>query len=207
MGLKSNGGTMVVTRKATMEGYNKTVWFSTRAITNIIALRNLIDQYHIIYDSDHLMFVVERESESKPNMEFKMHKSGLHYYDPMKEHHLTFVNTVSENKTGFTKRQIKCAEIARNLYKTLSYPSMKYFKWVSRSNQIKYWPVKIQDIDVTTKMWVKNIAALKGKTTRRKIHPVDRDYVKVPKELLKLHKEAFLKTDIFFMNKISFFDT
>jgi hypothetical protein len=29
MQLKSNGGTMVVTRKATMEGYNKTVWFST----------------------------------------------------------------------------------------------------------------------------------------------------------------------------------
>jgi hypothetical protein len=29
MRLKSNGGTMVVTRKATMEGYNKTIWFST----------------------------------------------------------------------------------------------------------------------------------------------------------------------------------
>jgi hypothetical protein len=82
--LKSNDGTMVVTRKATMEGYNKTVWFSTRAITSIIALRNLIDQYCITYDSDDLMFVVHRESESKPNMEFKMHKSGLYYYDPRK---------------------------------------------------------------------------------------------------------------------------
>jgi hypothetical protein len=138
--LKSNGGTMVVTRKATMEGYNKTVWFSTRAITNIIALRNLIHQYRSTYDRDHLMFVVHRESESKPNMEFKMYKSGLHYYDPRKEHHLTFINTVSENKTGFTKRQIKCAEIARNLYKTLSYPSMKGLKWVIRSNQIKDCP-------------------------------------------------------------------
>jgi hypothetical protein len=84
MRLKSNGGTMVVTRKATMEGYNKTVWFITRAITNIIALHNLIDQYRVTYDSDDLMFVVHRESESKPNMEFKMHKSGLRYYDPRK---------------------------------------------------------------------------------------------------------------------------
>jgi hypothetical protein len=112
MRLKSNGDTMVVTQKATMEGYNKTVWFSTRAISNIITLRNLIDQYRVTYDSDDLMFVVHRESESKPNMEFKMHKSGLHYYDPRKEHHMTFINTVSESKTGFTKRQIKCAEIA-----------------------------------------------------------------------------------------------
>jgi hypothetical protein len=43
MRLKSNGGTMIVTRKATMEGYNKTVWFRTRSITHIIALLNLID--------------------------------------------------------------------------------------------------------------------------------------------------------------------
>jgi hypothetical protein len=112
MRLKRNGGTMVVTGKAMVEGYNKTVWFSTRAITNIIALRNLIDQYRVTYDSDDLMFVVHGESESNPNMEFKMHKSGLHYYDPRKEHHMTLVITVSENKTGFTKRQIKCAEIA-----------------------------------------------------------------------------------------------
>jgi hypothetical protein len=53
----------------------------------------------------------------------------------------------------------------------------------------------------------KNIAALKGKTTRINTHPVAREYVKVPKELLKLHKEVFLTTDIFFMNKIPFFLT
>jgi hypothetical protein len=109
MQLKINGGTMVVTQKTTVEGYNKNIWFITRAITNIIALRNLIDQYRVTYDSDDLMFVFHLESESKPNMEFKMHKSGLHHYDPRKEHHLTFVNPASKNKTGFTKRQIKCA--------------------------------------------------------------------------------------------------
>jgi hypothetical protein len=180
MRLKSNGGTMVVTQKAMMEGYNKTVWFSTRAIINIIALRNLIDQYRVTYDSDDLMSGVHRESYSKPTIEFNMYKSELHYYDRRKEHHMTFVNTVSEKKTGFTKRQIKCAEIARNLYKTLSYPSMKYFKWAIRSNQIKDCPVMIQDIDVSTKIWGKNIAALKGKTTRSKTHPVARDYGNFP---------------------------
>jgi hypothetical protein len=68
---------MVLTRNETMEGYNKTVWFSPRGVTNIIALRNLKDQYRVTYDNDDLMFVVHRESRSKPNMEFKMHKSGL----------------------------------------------------------------------------------------------------------------------------------
>jgi hypothetical protein len=60
MGLKSNVGTMVITRKAMMEGYNKTVCFSTRDITNIIALRHFIDPYRVTDDSDDLMFIVHR---------------------------------------------------------------------------------------------------------------------------------------------------
>jgi hypothetical protein len=52
-------------------------------------------------------------------------------------------------------------------------------------------PLDVQYIDVATKIWGKNIAPLKGKTTRIKTHPVARDYVKVPKELLKLHKDVF----------------
>jgi hypothetical protein len=206
MKLKSNGGTMAVSCKATLPGYNKSVWFSTIAITNIIALLNLIDQYPVTYDSDDLMFVVHRKSESKPNMEFRMHESGLHYYDPRKEAHLTFVNTFSENKEGLTQRQIKGADLARNVYNTLSYPSMKDFKWVIQSNH-KDCPVTVQDIDVALKIWDKNIAPLRGKTILSKLIPVARDYDKVPMELMKLYKEVFLTTDIFFVNKIPFFFT
>jgi hypothetical protein len=79
---------------------------------------------------------------------------------------------------------------------------MKDFKWVIHSNQIKDCPLMIQYIDIAMKIWGKNITTLKGKTTWSKIHPVVRDFVKVPKELLKLHKEVFLTTDIFFVNKI-----
>jgi hypothetical protein len=207
MRLKTNGGTILVTRKEIMPGYNKTVWFSTRAITNIIALCNLIDQYHITYASDDLMFVVHRALEFKPNMEFRMHESGLHYYEPRKEEHLNFINPVSENKECFTKRKIKGAEITRAMYKTLSYLSMKDFKWVIHSNQIKECPLTVQDIDVVLSIWGKNIAALKGKTTRSKKNPVARDYVKVSKELLNIHKEVFITTDIFFVSEIPLFLT
>jgi hypothetical protein len=68
---------------------------------------------------------------------------------------------------------------------------MKDFKWVIRSIQIKDCPVTVQDINVALKIWGKNIAALKGKTTRRKRIPVARDYVKVPLEFMKLHKRYF----------------
>jgi hypothetical protein len=206
MRLQSNGGSMTVNHKATIEGYKKKVWFSKDAITNIIALSNLIQQYHVTYDSRDQIFVVHRETQNKPNMEFRMHESGLHYFDPSNEAY-TFVNTVSGNKEGYTQRQIKGAESARILYAKLGYPSTKDYKWIVQSNQIKDCPVTVQDVDASNKIWGKNIAALKGKTTRTKPIHVARDFIKVPKELLQLHKEVFLTCDIFFVNKVPFFIT
>jgi hypothetical protein len=190
-----------------MPGYNKDVWFSTRAIINIITLSSFIQQYRVTYDSDDKMCVVHRESQGKPNMEFCMHKCGLHFYDLRNENHLAFINTVSENKEGFTKRQIKGAELAQTLHKTLSDPSKKDFKWVIRSNHIKDCPVIVQYIDVALKIWGNNISALKGKTTRRKTIPVAREFVKVPLESMKLHKKVFLTTGISFVTKNTFFFT
>jgi hypothetical protein len=43
--------------------------------------------------------------------------------------------------------------------------------------------------------------------TQSKPNLVAKDFVKVPVELLKLHKEVFLSVDIFFVNKIPFFLT
>jgi hypothetical protein len=65
----------------------------------------------------------------------------------------------------------------------------------------------VGDINVALNIWGKNIAAFKGKTTLKKTNPMARDYVKVYNELLKLHKEVFMTTDIFFVNNIPFFFT
>jgi hypothetical protein len=84
---------------------------------------------------------------------------------------------------------------------------MKDFKWVICIKHIKDCPVTVQDVDVTIIIWAKNIAALKRNATWSNMNTVARDYVKVSMELLKLHKEVFLTTDIFFVNKITFFLT
>jgi hypothetical protein len=149
MRLKSNGGSMMVGYKAEHPGYFKKAWFDTVDLTNIMALGNVIQQYRVTYDSNEMMFVVHREPE-KPNMEFRMHSSGLHYYDPRTERdeQMVFVNKVSENMSRFAKREIKGAELARSLYRTLDRPSMKDYKWIIQSHQIKDSPVTVQDIDV-----------------------------------------------------------
>ena len=52
------------------------------------------------------MFIVHREGEGLPNMEFLMYDSGLNYYEPTKKD-LVFLNNVSNNKEVFSKRQMK----------------------------------------------------------------------------------------------------
>ena len=52
------------------------------------------------------MFIVPLEAEEKPNMEFRIHKSGMNYYDQINKH-FESINTVSGNKEGYTQRHIK----------------------------------------------------------------------------------------------------
>ena len=65
----------------------------------------------------------------------------------------------------------------------------------------------VEDVDVALKIWGKNIAALKVKTTWSKPNPVARYSVKIPVDLLNLHKEVFLTLDIFFVKNIPLFLT
>jgi hypothetical protein len=60
-------------------GYHQEVWYSPDTICNIVGLCNLKRQYD---KSD--AFIVHRDSVEKPNMEFCMHSSGLHFFDPSK---------------------------------------------------------------------------------------------------------------------------
>ena len=132
-------------------------------------------------------------------MEFRIHKSRLHYYDPCNKH-LVFINTIYGKKEGYTQRHINSAEVARNIYAKLCYPSWNYFKWVIIINHIKDCPTTVEDVNVALKIWGKNIVALKGNTTQIKPNTVARYSVKIPVDLLNLHKEVFLTLDIFFNN-------
>jgi hypothetical protein len=70
MHLQSNSGTMMVMQQVHVPGNHKPVWFKKSMIINIITLNNLIQQYHVTYDSINETFMVHRESHSKPNMQF-----------------------------------------------------------------------------------------------------------------------------------------
>ena len=63
MKLKGNVGTLAGTHKATVPGYKQDVPFSKYAITNIIYLKKLINQYRVTYDSIDKISVVHKENK------------------------------------------------------------------------------------------------------------------------------------------------
>ena len=78
-------------------------------------------------------------------MVFRMHLSGLHFYDPVEEG-FVFIETVEQNKLAFTKRQLKGDEKARALYTGLGFLSVKDFWWILQSNQLEDCPVSVADL-------------------------------------------------------------
>jgi hypothetical protein len=113
-------------------GYDFWVRFTTRAMTNIICLKNLICLYWVTYDSkQRTAFIVHREEFGLPNMIFDKYPCGLHVHYPEKtDGHYGFIQTVADNMKLFTKQQIEGASKARHLYKTLGYPSNANFEAV-----------------------------------------------------------------------------
>jgi hypothetical protein len=81
MNMLSNGGYLQITKECMVLSYEFWVWFTTRAMTNIICLKNLIHLYWVTYDSERQMeFIVHWEEFGLPIMIFDMHPCELHVY-------------------------------------------------------------------------------------------------------------------------------
>jgi len=100
MTVYTNGGSLTTTRKGTLEGYGK-VWYHPDAITNILCMSNVKKLYRVTFDSEG----VDRFTIHKPGRQvnFDCSEKGLYYHD-FDNCNITLVNTVQENRQGYTNR-------------------------------------------------------------------------------------------------------
>jgi hypothetical protein len=71
------------------------------------------------------------------------------------------VNTVKENREGYTQREYDDGKEARRALALVGYPSPKDFKNMLRANMIRYYPVTPSSISAAHKIFGPNIASLK----------------------------------------------
>ena len=164
--------------KAHVKNYGD-VWFDTKAITNILSLKNVRNKFHVTYDSRNGEGACIVHKPSGVNVHFVMHPDGLHCHDT-KNRQPTMVSTVKEESEGFSKRQFKQAKAARHFQGKVRHPSTQDFKSIVKSNLIVNCPVTAEDINRAEKIYGPSVPILKGKTTHQNPLSVVSDYVAIP---------------------------
>jgi len=200
--LKTNGGTLKCNTKGDLKGYGP-VWCHDKAITNIISFSNAkrSGKYTITYDENQ-GFTMRNKQNGNTTI-FRPDASGLFTAPlPKPNKTLALVNTVEENKKLYTKRQVERAEAARRLYEVIGYPSVRDYKIVVQTNQIKDCPVTIDDIKISEKIFGPDVYALKGKSTRPRPRVVVNDYIEIPRSLKQAHQGITLCADIMFIDEV-----
>ena len=203
MTIFTNGGSLSTCKKGYLNGYGE-VWYHPDAITNILSLNNVKKKFRVTYDSnENDRFILHKPEKL---VYFNCSSNGLYYHDT-RSPDFTLVNTVEENKVGFSQRQLEQAKKARKLYHTMGLPSMHDYIELVRNNMLYNCPITVEDIENSFKIYGQSPAALKGKVTRKKPDVVSSDYFEVPEDILEKHKFVTLCADIFYVQKIPFFVT
>ncbi len=184
----SNDGGLKITKQGKFPGYKFYVWFSKKAITNIICLKNLIKIYRVTYDSKvETTFIVHSQQFGLPNLFFKMHPCGLHICDPNKMGEFGFIQMVKDNMKPFSKQQIASANQAKNLLKKMIFPSTADFRAIISAGGVPGSDVTLKNVKAAEVIWGCSVLKMKGNTVRRNSKKVMQSFIKDPTELIKLH--------------------
>ena len=68
-------------------------------------------------------------------------------------------------------------------------------------NIIQNCPVTVKDVSIAEKIYGPDISSLKGKSTRWKPKPMEKDTTEIPKELIAKNHDNDLCIDMMFMNE------
>ena len=146
---------------------------------------------------------------------FSEFSSGLYFHDTAKTpltnstiNAYTLLNTVSRNKSLFTRREIEGADKARTLYQQLGRPSERFFQKILSQRLINNCPITADDAKRALAIYGPDLATLKGKTTRKNgEHIPGANPIPLPDYITEHHADVTLCIDIFFVQGQRFFHT
>ena len=111
------------------------------------------------------------------------------------------VETVKENMKHHTNRQIANAKRARELQTSLGCTT-NALKLIVQQRMIEDNPVTPDHVDLSERIFGKDVAAMKGKKTRRQPGAVIDDSTQIPPEMYQLHPRIKLEIDVMFINDL-----
>ena len=219
----TNGGTETLDRSGIVPGLGE-AYYNPTGITNVASMSQLIRLgYRVTFDSDkENAFLVYPPPKSDGNnnramIRFTCNEKGLYCFKPkpgffehiarQKQFTSTpvLVDTVQENRLGYTDRQFARAKRVRALYHILGTPTVENFKHLLRQKVIRNCPLTVEDVNIAEAIFGRDISHLKGVSTRVQPKPIRDDHVAVPPELIRKNMLVHLCIDIMYINGKPFF--
>ncbi len=117
------------------------------------------------------------------------------------------VNTVQGNFEGFTKHNFRIALEARRLQGMIGNPTKQEFSRLVCEKFIANCPVSVRNVQNANYFFCPDLEILRGKIMRTKPEHVRVDYVKIPPDLMELHKYVTIVADVMFLNGLQFLVT
>jgi hypothetical protein len=178
-----------------------TVWFNEEAIANIILMSEAKKKGHEISYSPGCWRITKSKTEK--NTDFQITKDGLYEY-VVPEEGTFLLQTIDENESFFTPRQVKQAKLARDVYKMVGRPSYHDFLEIIKNNLLPNSQISVQGLMQAEAIFGKDLGAIQGKTTRVRPDHVPTDYVMVPPNIMEFNSQVVLAIDIMAINKMYF---
>ena len=117
------------------------------------------------------------------------------------------MNVVKNKIEGFTEKQVKRSQEARQIYCRIGEPAVENMKMIIRQNLIKNFPVTTRDVHLDNRTFGPDISMLKGIFTRAKPVQVIDYLIEMPKELIISNQLLYLDIGVMFINTQPMFTT
>ena len=203
--LETNGGDLQTTQVADVSSCGE-VHFDSEARTNVPSFANAAKKFQIECDNavEDVFKVCTPDGVRcfgrTPNnvcaLEAKQSTSKA-----------AMVNTLQENVSFHSDRQVAQAKRACHSLHGTGSPSIADLKLIVRTNAICNNPVTSEDIALAETVFGKDVGPTMGKLTQSKPLPVVHNCVAVPPEFKAKHRKLTLCVDTFFVNGLAFLGT
>ena len=203
-GVDSLGGTGVYATKVGKTDFG-VCYYNPRVIGNILSFGQCVDElFRIRYFDDEDYFLLQPDPEGIV-YKFERFKDAANIYmyidadpDQVSKDYLVAVQTVSENLSKYSKREIARANVARDYLRRLAYATPGMLIKMINNNKIKDLAIGKADVARCVDIYGKDLGNLKGKSTRNKPTIYEKEFEVLDKVQVKAKQILYI--DIMFLN-------
>lgn len=175
---------------------NIPIYISSDVKRNILSLADASEWYQAQWDQKSKSFSIHTEDE-----EFIFERNSNVFTRSFKSCNIDLA-TVEKNKSSFSSKEIRGAELAREIETRLSHESSGSLIQAIKTGSILGLPITVKDVQNSVKIFGPNIAALKGKSVAKQ--GVLKDTLEVEKAIEKLQT---LRMDIIYIDGDAYLTT